>query len=86
MISSGTYHSHTFAFPVLDPMFSDSLRRVSLSLSQFLTLLLSDIFRRVSEKNAEDTIANTAFRLFDLDRDGFVTKEEFKQVSCYCCL
>ena len=44
--------------------------------------MLSDIFRRVFEKNAEDTIANTALTLFDLDRDGFVTIEEFKQVPC----
>ena len=37
--------------------------------------------RRVSEKDVKETTANIAFGLFDLDRDGFITKDEFKQVT-----
>ena len=34
----------------------------------------------MSEKEGKETVTDIAFKLFDMDRDGFITREEFTQV------
>ena len=35
----------------------------------------------MSQKDPKEAMTDIAFKLFDVDRDGFITKDEFTQVG-----
>ena len=59
---------------------SDNCKTIKPNTVVNMLLFQTEVVRRVTNKDEKQTTADIAFKLFDVDRDGFITRDEFTQV------